>query len=181
MSAALKFNRWIDPAGRRAPGVVHAIDATQTEREQLARWLDIPAVGRLHADLVLMRSGAEFVTVTGSFQADVDLVCGISLETFGETISGEITREFRKPHTISTREELGESAEVVVDLNTEEPGEWRPQGIDLGAMLAEELSLALPDFPRKPGSELEEIEEKEAEEPPPNPFAALTRLKDTEG
>ena len=66
---------------------------------------------------------------------------------------------------------------MVVNLDTEEPGEWRPQGIDLGALLAEELSLAMPDFPRKPDAELEGAPDEAPADEKPNPFAALAKLK----
>ena len=175
-----RFHRWVDPASRRWTGAPQVIDASESERAELARWLDIPGLHSLHADLEVVRTSAEAAKVSGSFRAEAELVCGVSLENFVEVVTGTIVREFRKPHAADLPG-AAESAEIEIDLDAEEPGEWRQQGIDLGTMLAEELSLALPDFPRKPGAELEDLPEAEAEPEPENPFDVLARLKDPKG
>lgn len=176
----LKFHRWIDPAARGAVTSRHKVEASEAERAALARWLDIPAVGSLTADLTVERVSANEAAVSGSFEAAVDLVCGISLDVFAERLSGPISGRFRKPDGHAARREPEAGEEIVIDLDTEEPGEWRPQGIDLGALVAEELSLALPEFPRKPGAALD-LSEAPAVEEKPNPFAALARLKGGDG
>lgn len=180
MSAEPKFHRWVDPAGRKSSGAQQTIEANDAERIELARWLDVPAIHRLHADLEVVRTGSESAEVRGSFAAEAELVCGVSLESFVQPVTGSFVREFRKAHGRQVPEPA-ESAEVEIDLDADEPGEWRQQGIDLGLMLAEELSLALPDFPRKPGAELEETPETASEPERENPFEALSRLKDKNG
>lgn len=178
--AELAFHRWIDPAGRGAVKAHHRIEGTAAEREAVARWLDIPAVHALIGDLDVERVSASEVAVSGAFRAQVDLVCGVSLEVFPETLSGPVSGRFRKPDLRAPRQEVEQEAEILIDLDTEEPGEWRSQGIDLGGLLAEELSLALPEFPRKPGATLDLLEAPPADEKP-NPFAALSRLKNPGG
>jgi uncharacterized metal-binding protein YceD (DUF177 family) len=56
-----------------------------------------------------------------------------------------------------------------------------PEGLDLGEVAAEELSLALDPYPRKPGARLEKSRYGESEEEAEkgrNPFAVLAGLKD---
>lgn len=169
------FHRWIAPADKGAVRSVHRIEASEAERATLAEWLDIPAVNALTAELTVTRAGTDSAKVAGSFRADLTLTCGVSLDPFEQRIDGEIEHEFRRPDAVSRAGR--EDGEVVVNLDTEEPGEWRPQGIDLGALLAEELSLALPDFPRKPDAELEGAPDEVPADEKPNPFAALAKLK----
>lgn len=166
------FHRWINPAGRSAPGS-YQIEASDKERASLAAWLDIPAVRAFHAELRLSRESTDTVAVTGTFRADVDLVCGVTLETFGETLSGTIEALFSKDASAPSAPAGGE---VDIDLETDEPRPWTVQGVDLGALLAEELSLAVPDFPRKPDAELPADEIAPAKDERPNPFAVLAKL-----
>jgi uncharacterized protein len=53
-----------------------------------------------------------------------------------------------------------------------------PDGaVDLADVIEDELILALPVVPLKPGAPLEWQDEAPEEEPEPNPFAALESLK----
>jgi uncharacterized metal-binding protein YceD (DUF177 family) len=171
------FRRMVNPAGRSAPGS-YDIEANEAERQSLARWLDIPAVNSLTATLRLSREAGDAVTVLGTFKARVDLVCGVTLENFAEAVTGDVEAVFRKDAAVLPPVA---DADVEINLETDEPRPWTVHGVDLGALLAEELSLALPDFPRKPEADLTVVEGAPAEEPRPNPFAVLARLPRTEG
>ena len=175
-----KFHRWIDPVARGAVTSRHRLEASDAERASLARWLDIPAIESLTADLTVERVSANEAAVSGTFQARVSLVCGVSLEVFSERLTGPVSGRFRKPEGRAARHEPEPEEEVLIDLDVEEPGEWRPQGIDLASLVAEELSLAVPEFPRKPGAALDLSGAPPAEDKP-NPFAALARLKGGDG
>ncbi|BCW89118.1 hypothetical protein sos41_22730 [Alphaproteobacteria bacterium SO-S41] len=171
-----KFHRWVDPAGRGAVKSHHKVEAAPAELLTLAAWLGIPRVFALRADLEVERVSSSEVAVSGTFFADVELTCGVSLEDFRQKLDGPVSGRFRKPDGRAPKHEAEEAAEIVIDLDTEEPGEWRPQGVDLGGLIAEELSLALPEFPRKPDATLD-LTEAAAPDEKPNPFAVLTRLK----
>ncbi|MBL9009901.1 MAG: DUF177 domain-containing protein [Alphaproteobacteria bacterium] len=176
------FHRWIDPSERGAVRARHKVEATADERARLAAWLGVPTIFRMTADLLVERVSTEEAAVTGAFEAELELVCGVSLEAFRETLSAPVSGRFRKPAGRAPSREEQSLGDIVVDLDTEEPGEWRPQGIDIGALVAEELSLAVPDFPRKPGAALESPAEVPDEaDGKPNPFAALARLKEQSG
>jgi uncharacterized metal-binding protein YceD (DUF177 family) len=179
MSAdGLAFHRWIDPAGRGAPQGAHAFTTTDAERALIAQWLDIPSVQALTAELTLQRTGASEAAVRGTIHAKAELICGVSLEPFIETLDIPVEAAFRRPpaHGLDAAESA--SGDPEINLDEDEPREWTHHGIDLGALVVEELSLALPDFPRKPGAELPGDLTDPADEPPPNPFAVLKGLAD---
>lgn len=176
-----RFHRWIDPAARGATKSGHQVEADADELRSLAAWLDIPSVDSLKASILLTRHGTDAVKATGKWAARTQLMCGVSLEPFPQVFAGEIDLEFRKPGSVS-RDQPVAGGEIEISLEADEPGEWRPQGVDLGALLAEELSLALPDFPRKPDVTLDdEVEDLPHEEAKPNPFAVLQQLKPPSG
>ncbi|MFT3808642.1 MAG: DUF177 domain-containing protein [Micropepsaceae bacterium] len=170
------IHRWIDPAGRSAPQGGHAVTTTEAERAAIARWLDVPAVKALSATLDIRRSGAAEAEVAGVIKAEVELVCGVSLDPFVQAFAIPVEASFRKAPAASTRLADSDAAEEELDLDADEPRPWTQHGIDLGALIAEELSLALPDFPRKPGAELPAELPEAADDKPPNPFAVLKGL-----
>ncbi len=174
------FHRWVDPAEKGGITSERRIEATEAERAALADWLDIPGVSRLTASLKLVREDRDVTRVSGSYAADLQLVCGVSLETFAAPLKGDVEAVYRRAAsgTAPHRREKAEIDEIEIDLDEDEPGEWTAQGIDLGALLAAELSLAVPDFPRKPGAEVELPDDLAAAAEKENPFAALARLKD---
>lgn len=169
-----KFHRWINPLGRNANSAPQVIEADEAERAGLAAWLGIPAVTALKATVSLKREPSGCIAAAATFEASVDLVCGVSLETFPERVTGEATAIFSRD---SDHESGKLEGDVELDLEAEEPRPWGSHGIDLGAWIAEELSLALPDFPRKPGIALEAQADAPAAAESANPFAVLQGLK----
>ncbi len=168
-----EFHRWIDPAGRGAPNAGHDVSTTEAERAAIARWLDVPSVKALSAALDIRRSGSAEAEVTGAIKAEVELICGVSLDPFVQSFEIPVEAIFRR---VPARDADSDDGEMEFDLEADEPRPWTQHGIDLGALVAEELSLALPDFPRKPGAELPVELPETAEDKPPNPFAILKGL-----
>lgn len=171
-----EFHRWIDPAGRGAPQGVHTVTSSPEERAAIAAWLDVPSVPALTASLTIHRTGAGEAVVSGAIRAEVELICGVSLDPFVQAFEIPVEATFRRAKAHETDAVDSASSDPEVDLDADEPREWTHHGIDLGALVAEELSLALPDFPRKPGAELPADPIDPADEPPPNPFAVLKGL-----
>lgn len=171
-----EFHRWIDPAGRGAPQAGHDVTTTEAERAAIARWLDVPSVKALTAALDIRRSGSSEAEVTGAIKAEVELICGVSLDPFVQSFDIPVEATFRRAPAVSAREADSAAGEMAFDLEADEPRPWTQHGIDLGALIAEELSLTLPDFPRKPGAELPVELPETADDKPPNPFAVLKGL-----
>ncbi len=102
--------------------------------------------------------------------------CVVSGRPVTTRIDRKVVREFRADAPPAPPP--GSETEFDGDDITEPLGEW----IDLGAILGEELSLALPDWPRAPDAALPpeaQSAASEAGEPArPSPFAALAALRD---
>ena len=123
--------------------------------------LDLPAarlVGRLTPE------GGEGWRLAARLEADVVQPCVVTLAPVAAHLEEEVTRVF-SPHV--TAPDAGGETEMGDD-------EVEPLGqtIDLTAVLAEALSLALPLYPRAPGAALDAAEPAPAEDRR-RPFAAL--------
>lgn len=155
-----------------------AIEADEEERRLLATRFDQQSIGRLTADLVLVwLEPGEVLSVSGRFEADVVQTCVISLEPVSASLNEEINLVFAR--------DFEKSADIV-DPEDAEPLEG--EMIDLGELVAEELSLALDPYPRHPDIDPESIDlgpgaslisEEEAEKGAErtNPFEVLAALK----
>jgi uncharacterized metal-binding protein YceD (DUF177 family) len=167
------------------------IEANAVERAALAERFGIVALDRLVATIeVEPRIGGRGFHVTSALQADVVQSCVVSLEPVPAHIDDEISQLFAEVPESGTRQaaadpgdEVDEEAEPIVDGL-----------IDLGEMVAQQLAVALPPYPRAPDAAINSvvealpegvslcIEDENAEggdvdEPPAGPFAALARLK----
>jgi len=156
------------------------IDLTADEEEctLLARRFDQKSIGRLSANLVLIwLEPGKVLSVSGKFSADVVQTCVLSLEPVDASLDEEINLVFSR--------DLEETADIV-DPEDAEPLEG--DAIDLGELVAEELSLALDPYPRRPdidpgaidlgpGASLLTEEEAEKGGKRANPFEVLAKLK----
>lgn len=154
-----------------------SISASAPECASVAAWLDVPGVRSLEAGIDLSLWQRDGLAVEGSGKATVTLLCGVSGEPFDEVLSFSFLRHYAAVEKHPARAEIDLSPD-----DTDSDAEELPQGsIDLGAILAEELSLAVPAWPRKPDAVFatgeEEAKPPAAEEPKkPNPFNVLKDL-----
>jgi uncharacterized metal-binding protein YceD (DUF177 family) len=150
------------------------IIATQNERTRIAEWLGIPEVKTLEAKVRLERWRARGVRVTGSISAQVVQSCVVTLEPVDEIVAAEFEWHFMPEVPAQAAKRDLELQLEELDVEVLESGK-----IDVGAIVAEELSLSLDPHPRKPDAILEPGAPgaggpKEKRE---NPFAALASLK----
>jgi uncharacterized metal-binding protein YceD (DUF177 family) len=143
-------------------------------REALQADLGLLAIRALRLSGEVAPAGRRDWRLTARLVADVDQPCVVTLAPVTARIDVPVLRRY----VADWQPPSGDEVEVTDD--TEEP---LPEVIDLDAVLAEALALALPDFPRAPGAEVGEI----AATPPGaapltdekvRPFAALKALKD---
>lgn len=125
--------------------------------------IDLPAL-RLEGKLIPERG--EGWRLDGRLVADVVQACVVSLQPVPAHLEEAVSRIW-SPHVAPP--EAG--GEVEMGDDALEP---LGQTIDLGAVMAEELSLALPPYPRAPGVALPE--EEAPEEETRRPFAGLDKL-----
>jgi uncharacterized metal-binding protein YceD (DUF177 family) len=163
----LEFSRplIVDRVPRKGSHEVFAAD--EAECKALAVRFALPAIHSLKAHLVATPWRGGGLKVTGDFTADLEQVSVVSLEPFRQTYTYEVERYFLPPKIAI--DGIEEDAEII------ENGE-----VDLGKLVAENLSLELDPYPRKKGEEFADHEEFEtgSENQPkkPSPFASLLKL-----
>ncbi len=156
-------------------------EVQQTEREVtlaagpdhraiIARDLGLEGLAALRGDLTL-RPWLDGVAIEGCVVAEMTRMCGVSLESFVVAIDEPIKVRIvpmGSPNAPST-----DAAEVIVDLESEDPPDEATSGvIDLAAYVVEALALALDPFPRQPGAVFSPPEDTG----PISPFAVLSTL-----
>lgn len=162
-----------------------AVEPGAADLAALSRSYDLQSLDALKADLVLKPYRKAGLRVTGKIRAALTQICVVSLEPFGSDIEIDVDRTF-EPYSEKSRKirDLNEDGEIEIDLETLDPPDVIKDGVlDLGAMICEEMALALDPFPRKPGVEFEGAEgdddaAADGGEDKPSPFAALQVLKD---
>jgi uncharacterized metal-binding protein YceD (DUF177 family) len=139
------------------------VEANADERAALAHRLNIPELSMLDCRFTLRRSSAaRTIVADGLLRARLVQTCVVSLDEFDSEIAETFTVLFVPAGF--------ESATMDLDAPDEIP--YRDDRIDLGEAAAEQLSLSLDPFPRKPGAHYEDMVE-----PEPTPFAGLHELR----
>jgi uncharacterized metal-binding protein YceD (DUF177 family) len=144
--------------------------APDAARKAIAKAFDLVALELLEADLEI--SGwSDGVRVDGRWRAEIVQTCGVTLELFPTSLSGEFTI-----HAVpeNSRHAAPHESELEIDIDAEDPPDiLETDAVDLGAYVVEHLALEIDPFPRKPGA----VFEPPAPEVESSPFAALLKLK----
>jgi uncharacterized metal-binding protein YceD (DUF177 family) len=120
------------------PRVVE-LTASAEDRELLRQRYDVEDVAFLRGKLTAVRSG-DLIRVTGTIDAELGRICGVSLEPMRERIDERFEVEYR----IGSQGDL--EGEVEADLDAPEP--LTASKLDLGEVLVEQLVLAMSPHPR---------------------------------
>lgn len=175
---APEFSRPLDLEELPETGGLFELSATPEECAALAKRFDLVSLDRLEAKLTVawIRVG-EAVAVSGRLEAEVVQSCVVTLEPVRNAIEEDLDLIFASDVA---------SAD---DFDADEVEPLGPEGLDLGELLSEELSLALDPYPRAPdidpdkinlgpGAELSQEGSKAAENKGRNnPFEVLAGLK----
>lgn len=153
------------------------IEADEGERHALARRFDLVSLDRLRASLrVAAMAGGHRVRIEGTLEASVVQTCVVTLQPVEATVGEPFAVDF------VPESDLEEGEEVEFDPEGEDPPEvLRDSTIDVGELVAEQLSLALDPYPRHPsagpaGGPVWQDDPAEVEEKP-SPFAVLAKLR----
>ena len=154
-------------------------DLTLSERDisEISAQLDLLSLRKIKFSGSILPMGKGDWELTGKLGATVEQACSLTLAPVRCRIDTPVIRRFRKsPITLN---HTGPEHEIPEDDSEEQLEDV----IDLGRVLREALSLALPDYPRAEGAALES-----AEFAPPGvtpltdeaarPFSVLAGLKD---
>lgn len=151
--------------------------ASDAERAAIAQAYDLPDVAALSARYNVVRRGKTLI-VTGDVKARITQVCVVTLESFVSELDEPVDMQYAPEAQVAEAWERIAKAEASgSNAPVEDPPDVILDGrIDLGALTAEALSLALDPYPKKPGVEFETPDEPVAS-PDESPFAMLARLK----
>lgn len=165
-----EFSRLFAVDGVPPGGIVVDLVASLEERRALAVRFDLLALDRLEGELRLERAGDGVVHVAGRVQADVVQRCVATLEPVNGKVDATFERLFSRDVPLET------TGEVEIDAEADLPEPIPPNGLDLGEILAEELSLALEPYPRSPDAD-QRLAERAGDAPAAGPFGALASLR----
>jgi len=135
------------------------IEASEKERKDLARRLEIDGINSLKADLTVSpeQGGLRF-HVTGTFKANVTQICVVTMDPFKSEVLEQVEGWFEdKSKAVSfvnakkERDVKHNQAEVEVLDESEDPEPLVSGCIDLGELVSQHLSLALDPYPHKEG------------------------------
>lgn len=145
-------------------GLELRLSPTEGEREELAKFLDIPAIPVLGGLFKLQRKGHR-VNVHGEIIGEVLRTCVVSLDEFVMPLKEIVSLVFDEkidPNSALSEEDADAPEPLVGGV------------IDLGAVFCEFTALGLDPYPRKPGAVFSFHDKVDGDE---NPFAALSSLK----
>jgi uncharacterized metal-binding protein YceD (DUF177 family) len=153
------------------------ISADDEERQALARRFDILSIERLEASLRLVPGmGGIRINLHGTVTADIHQACVITLKPVSATIEATFERAF------GPQDSYAPGAEIMISPDEDDPPDPIYSGtIDVGEVVAEELSLELNPFPRSADAAFDGYSSggdgQGIDEPIEGPFARLADLK----
>jgi len=170
----VEFSRPVSTTRLGTEAMVYEFAADAGERAALARRFDIVALDHFAATVRLARRGRD-ILLSAEITADAVQLCGVTLEPFSSRITDSAAVLYR--HEPPPEEFAVEDADYELLAG---------DTIDIGEAVAQQLSLALPPFPRAPGATVPVLEgddetssfvQSSADERiVPHPFAELAKL-----
>lgn len=119
-------------------GKAWTVEASEAERAALARRFDLVALDRLIAEVEVTRDNGGTYRLTATIEAAVVQSCVVSLEPVAADIRD------RQTHLFAIEDEGDD------DLEEDGPEPIVDGQIDVGEVVAQQLALALPAYPRAP-------------------------------
>lgn len=173
----LAFTRPFNPDVVKAEDVrTVEIEADESERVALARWFDAQEVSRLGARFEITRWRGSGLLVSGTVSAALTQACVVTLSPVPALVEETVSRRYLPERKL-------DRAPDTLDPFGEDPPEALPETLDLAAIAAETVALALEPYPRAEGAELGEALRSPAgatalDDPSERPFAKLAALKE---
>ncbi len=141
-------------------GLRQAIEASETERDALAKLTGLEAVRGLTGTFTLSRGGRGTIEARGEVRAEVTQTCIVSLDPFDvaleETVDVRFAPPAGEPPARRRSSSPPEKAEPPTESEEDPPDPIVDGKIDLGALAVEFMILGLDPYPRKPGVDFAE-------------------------
>lgn len=167
---------WSDFIGQAAMANRRDVEVTLTPDAEvcaaIAAHLDLTGLRKLRLTGRLTPEGRNDWRFDGTLGASVTQACVVS----GAPVATRIDRDVARHWMADTTAPEGEEMEMPDDVSIDP----LPHLIDMGAVMVEDLSLALPDFPRAQGATLDALHagpEETDDSPATSPFAGLAQLR----
>lgn len=182
MSNGPEFTRPMHVGEVTEEGRSFEVAAKEAECAALARRFAIAGLRSLSAEGCVRRgAGRTRFQLSGRLRAEVVQICVVTLQP----LDVQLDVAFEREYATDARDEWGQAeapgAEIVLSLDNDDAPEPLEGGVlDVGEAVAQELSLALDPFPRKPGAVFDEHEDGApvaASADNSSPFAALASFK----
>lgn len=156
---------------------VKRFEASASECEAIARYLDVSSVASVIADVKVSPLSRDRFRLTGNLEAELCQESVVSLEPVPETVAEPISIEFWPVDQIAGDDD-DDADEIVVSLEEEAPEPIEDGSIAIGRLVCELLAVSVNPYPRK---EAESFEYDAEDGGRPNPFAVLQKLKPGSG
>lgn len=176
-----EFSRAVDLENLGERGLDLAFEANARERAALAARFGLIELTSLRARLRIERARGRAaaavpgaIAVSGTLDAAVVQTCVVTLEAFGSQVEESFSQLF------GPADALPDEAEGAVSPFDDAPEQLLGGEIDVGELVAQQFSLALEPYPRRPGAALGDLAgQADAETPAEtdHPFAVLGQLK----
>jgi hypothetical protein len=163
-------------------GTALEVAASDSERAALARRFGFLGLPAFSARVTVDRRPGGQVVVEGRLRGKIVQACILTLDS----VTQDLDETFRLVFKHDLAEERDpESGEALVSAQADAPEPLPGNLLDVGEIVAEQLSLAADPYPRKPGVKLEDVLPKPRKEGRPgrheqrrHPFAGLAALRD---
>ena len=163
-----EFSRLLKTEDIAALPLQREVRATKEECRALARRFHLEALEHLAAQLRASAWNRGGVRVEGELKAQVLQRCVVSLEPMPQGIDKRFVSFFTPPDA------LDEVSMENLPVEVEAPEVIEAQGVDLGELVAQQLSLALDPYPHLPDARLPDF--ATAKPSSASPFADLSHL-----
>lgn len=171
-----EFSHVIDISKVPKTGLNIKLEVDEKSRKRLAERYGIAAISMLSVFLQVKPWRRDGLQVAGTLKADVEQKCIVSLEPVFDQIAEDISVFFLPPGQDADFDQL----DVTVDPNSADDFDMLEDSeIDLGELVAEQLSVAIDPYPRKPGVDLKAVLPNFtdiADKKPRNPFEVLKSM-----
>ena len=182
-----EIERIVDIDRMGPTGTALDISPIDSERAALAKRFGFVGLPALSARVTVDRKTGGLIAVEGRLRGRIVQNCILTLDP----VTQELDESFRllfKPDFAEERDP--ESGEALVSAQPDAPEPLTSRLLDVGEIVAEQLSLAAEPYPRRPGVKLEDVlpqsrgngprggRPQGKSEPRRHPFAGLAALRD---
>jgi uncharacterized metal-binding protein YceD (DUF177 family) len=177
-----ELERIVDVDRMGVNGAALDIAASDSERAALAKRFGFLGLPAFSARVTVDRRIGGRVVVEGRLRGKIMQACILTLDPVAQDLDESFRIVFKED---LAEERDPESGEALVSAQADAPEPLPGHMLDVGEIVAEQLSLAADPYPRRPGAKLEDVLPKSrrdgrVERPAQrrHPFAGLASLKD---